>query len=198
MKKHVLKNSLRNFLLPSVIFLLTLLPNVAQAADVDLNFGKHANYEWVDNMGAIKITFKFWDANQNDDWLGNITISLQDKVIFKATGNREGESWTYHELNITNDCSIGKVYAECHNTSNGARLWKDITKYTGKIAWKASGEVGTESNEGHAVIYFYPNEEYINKKGILRLKAKVYDSGLIDNEHNYDSQKNNYYYYVEL
>lgn len=189
MKKHVLKNSLRNFLLPSVIFLLTLLPNVAQAADVDLNFGKHANYEWVDNMGAIKITFKFWDANQNDDWLGNITISLQDKVIFKATGNREGESWTYHELNITNDCSIGKVYAECHNTSNGARLWKDITKYTGKIAWKASGEVGTESNEGHAVIYFYPNEEYINKKGILRLKAKVYDSGLIDNEHNYDSQK---------
>ena len=188
MKKHLLTENLRMFLLPCVIFLLALLPIRAMAADVDLNWGNDAKCEWVDNMAAIKITFKFWDANKNDDWLSYITISYQDKVILKATGNREGESWSYHELNITNECTIGKVYAEAYDTSSKSRIWRDITKYTGKIAWKAQGDVNTDSNEGHAVIYFYPNNDYIGKRGWLQLDAKVKDSGVVDNESNYNSK----------
>ena len=188
MKTTLLTSTLRNIFVSSIIFLFTLLPQVTQAADVDLNWGKDAKYEWVEEKGALKITFKFWDGNKNDDWLDNITISFQDKVILQATGNREGESWSYHELNITNECSIGKVYADAYDTSKSSTIWKDITNYTGKIAWKASGKVNSDSNEGHAVIYFYPHDKYMNKKGVLHLKAKVRDSGVMDNEHDYDSK----------
>ena len=76
MKQHQLNNFLRMFMLPCVIFLFTLLPNVAQAAnandvDIKLKWGDDANYTWEADKARLKITFKFWDGQSRDDHIHN-------------------------------------------------------------------------------------------------------------------------------
>ena len=186
MKQHQLNNFLRMFMLPCVIFLFTLLPNVAQAAnandvDIKLKWGDDANYTWEADKARLKITFKFWDGQSRDDHIhnknkngkdGGITITYAGATIFRATtGYRDGESWTTHALHIKNNCTAGDVYVE--NSSNMG--WSDITKFEGDVAWAAKGS--GDNNEGWATIYYYPNSDYMNKwNAALRIRGSVIDS----------------------
>ncbi len=186
MKQHQLNNSLRMFMLPCVIFLFALLPNVAQAAnasdvDIKLKWGEDAHYSWEADKARLKITFKFWDGQSRDDHIhnknkngkdGGITITYAGATIFRATtGYRDGESWTTHALHIKNNCTAGDVYVE--NSSNMG--WSDITKFEGDVAWAANGS--GDNNEGWATIYYYPNNDYMNKwNAALRIRGSVIDS----------------------
>ena len=166
MKQHQLNNFSRIFMLPCVIFLLSLLPVRAMAADVDinLNWDKDATYEWQKEAARFKIRFKIWDGNNNDDWLDYVKLSFDNEVFFYATGNREGESWTTHSLNVTNDCKIGKVYA---GNAKATPNWIDITNSKITVSWQATGS--GDDNEGWAEIYFYPNIDYINKTKAIKI-----------------------------
>ena len=185
MKQHLLNNFSRMFILPCVIFLLTLLPVGAMAADVDinLNWDKDATYEWQKEAARFKIRFKIWDGNNNDDWLDYVKLSFDNEVFFYATGNREGESWTTHSLNVTNDCKIGKVYA---GNANATPNWIDITNSKITVSWQATGS--GDDNKGWAEIYLYPNIDYINKTKAIKIEAKVKDSGILNNEKSYEDK----------
>jgi hypothetical protein len=186
MKKKELKKSLWEKFFSFVFLLLVFLPARAVAADasdldINLTWGKDATYEWQANKSRLKIKFKFWDGKHRDDWIhnkknngtdGGITITYAGKTIFHVTaGYREGGSWETHSLHVKNNCTVGEVYVD-HSYN---LIWSCITNYEGDIAWPATGTGG--DNEGWATIYYYPNDDNMNRKSAaLRIQASVIDS----------------------
>ena len=155
--KHLFTHCSRTLFLPYAILLLMFLPTRAVAADasdvdINLNWGKDASYEWQANKSRLKITFKFWDGENRDDWIhnknnngqdGGITITYVGATIFHVTGgHREGGSYKTHSMYVKNNCTVGEVYVE--NSSN--KGWFNITNFEGEVAWNAEGKGG--SNEG--------------------------------------------------
>lgn len=186
MKKKELKKNLWEKFFSFVFLLLVFLPARAVAADasdldINLTWGQDAKYEWQANKSRLKITFKFWDGQYRDDWIhnkknngtdGGITITYAGKTIFHVTGGyREGGSWKTHSLHVKNNCTVGEVYVD--NSSN--LKWSCITNYEGDVAWPATGSGA--KNEGWATIYYYPNDDNMNRKSaVLRIQASVTDS----------------------
>ena len=173
MKKKELKKNLWEKFFSFVFLLLVFLPARAVAADasdldINLTWGQDAKYEWQANKSRLKITFKFWDGQYRDDWIhnkknngtdGGITITYAGKTIFHVTGGyREGGSWKTHSLHVKNNCTVGEVYVD--NSSN--LKWSCITNYEGDVAWPATGSGA--KNEGWATIYYYPNDDNMNRK----------------------------------
>ena len=185
--KHLFTHCSRTLFLPYAILLLMFLPTravAANASDVDINlkWGEDASCEWQANKSRLKITFKFWDGENRDDWIhnknnngqdGGITITYVGATIFHVTGgHREGGSAKTHSMYVKNNCTVGEVYVE--NSSNKGS-WFNITNFEGEVAWNADGKGG--SNEGWATIYYYPNNDNMNRRSAaLRIRGSVKDS----------------------
>ena len=67
---------------------------------------------------------------------------------------------------------MGEVYVENSSNKGG---WFNITNFEGEVAWNADGKGG--NNEGWATIYYYPNNDNMNRRSAaLRIRGSVKDS----------------------
>ena len=158
----------------------------AYNTEIHLNWGEDANYKWLEERAAMEFTFTIWNGNFNDDWVDYIEVSYGDDVVFRVEGFRESESYTRHALEFKKLASSGRLYANSYGSYDGTTsAWTEISAEGKIIYWASNGSTG-DDNKGVATIYWYPNEDCLNKKRALRLTAKIVDSGILDNSDNFD------------
>ena len=158
----------------------------AYNTEIHLNWGEDANYRWLEERAAMEFTFTIWNGNFNDDWVEYVEVSYGDDVVFRVEGFRESESYTRHALEFKKLASSGKLYANSYGSYDGATSeWTEISAEGKIVYWASNGSTG-DDNKGVATIYWYPDEDCLNKKRALRLTAKTVDSGVFDNSDDFD------------
>ena len=158
----------------------------AYNTELHLNWGEDANYRWLEERAAMEFTFAIWSGNQNDDWVEYIEVSYGDDVVFRVEGFREGESFTRHALEFKALSSSGRLYADSYGSYDGkGAVWTEIDAVGKVVYWASNGAMG-DDNRGVATIFWYPDEDCLNKKRALRLTAKTVDSGVMGNSDSFD------------
>lgn len=161
----------------------------AYNTEIHLNWGEDANYRWLEERAAMEFSFVIWSGNQNDDWVEYVEVSYGDDVVFRVEGFREGELYARHALVFKALASSGRLYAESYGGyDGGSASWTEIAEM-GKIVYWASNGASGDDNRGVATIYWYPNEDCLNKKRALRLTAKTVDSGVMNSSDSFDDSE---------
>lgn len=161
------------------LILMGFIPTLSARSDLWLDWGDDSEAEWQSNAARVRFFFNIWSGEAQDDYIvekgdgEGLKVMYGGKVVFKANGFREGESWETHSLEFTEVPESGELYADHYDDSKFE--WKKIEKGA-IITWKSNGETDGD-NRGYATLYWYPGSDCMGKSHNLKLTAKTKDSG---------------------
>lgn len=174
--------SVKFIVLRSLFFALILMgfiPTLSARSDLWLDWGDDSEAQWQSNAARVKFFFNIWSGEAQDDYIvekgdgEGLKVMYGGKVVFKANGFREGESWKTHSLEFTEVPESGELYVDHYDGSK--YVWKKIEK-DAIITWESNGETDGD-NRGYATLYWYPGSDCMGKSHNLKLTAKTKDSG---------------------